>query len=170
MACAAKAPLPMSVRSRARISFQDRDCFQGGWSRRKKNSFLRGSLACGARVQGRMSTDITGDASGNRGIENPMADVVADSILFGTQGGERGTQRAFTNVGGGGPACATAPSPMASSPERLPGCVGCHPAPGQPRRWLSSAPLPRPPSTEHLSASCAEGRVRVSWGRHGPSS
>jgi 5'-nucleotidase len=28
-----------------------------------------------AHVQGRMSTDITGNASGNRGIETPMADV-----------------------------------------------------------------------------------------------
>ena len=37
--------LRQALRSRARISFQDRDCFQGGWSRRKKNSFLRGSLA-----------------------------------------------------------------------------------------------------------------------------
>ncbi|MCP3138288.1 bifunctional metallophosphatase/5'-nucleotidase [Pyxidicoccus xibeiensis] len=53
-----------------------------------------------ARVLGRISADITGDASGNRGIETPMADVVADSILFGTEGAKGGAQLALTNVGG----------------------------------------------------------------------
>jgi 5'-nucleotidase len=53
-----------------------------------------------ARVVGRVSTDITGDSSGNRGIETPMVDLVADSILFGTQGEKGGAQLALTNVGG----------------------------------------------------------------------
>jgi 5'-nucleotidase len=53
-----------------------------------------------ARVVGRVSTDITGDAGGNRAIETPMADLVADSILFGTQGDKGGAQLALTNVGG----------------------------------------------------------------------
>jgi 5'-nucleotidase len=52
------------------------------------------------RVVGRISADITGDASGNRGIETPMVNVVADSILFGTKGDKGGAQIAFTNVGG----------------------------------------------------------------------
>ena len=52
------------------------------------------------RVLGRITADITGDAGGNRGIETPMADLVADSILFGTAGSKGGAQLAFTNVGG----------------------------------------------------------------------
>ncbi|WP_191562861.1 bifunctional metallophosphatase/5'-nucleotidase [Janibacter melonis] len=54
-----------------------------------------------AKVVGTVAEDITGDASGNRGIETPMADLVADSILWGTQAPERGgAQIAMMNVGG----------------------------------------------------------------------
>ena len=53
------------------------------------------------RVVGSITEDITGDASGNRGIETPMADLVADSILWNTDGAdEGGAQLAFMNVGG----------------------------------------------------------------------
>lgn len=45
--------------------------------------------------------DILGDASGNRGIETPMTDLVADAVLWGTDGAdEGGAQIAFVNVGG----------------------------------------------------------------------
>ncbi|HEX5510089.1 MAG TPA: bifunctional metallophosphatase/5'-nucleotidase [Actinomycetales bacterium] len=53
-----------------------------------------------ARVVGSVAEDITGDSSGNRGIETPMADLVADSILWGTEGDKGGAQIAFMNVGG----------------------------------------------------------------------
>ncbi|WP_191680976.1 5'-nucleotidase C-terminal domain-containing protein [Janibacter melonis] len=54
-----------------------------------------------AKVVGTVTEDITGDASGNRGVETPMADLVADSILFGTKAPEAGgAQIAFMNVGG----------------------------------------------------------------------
>ncbi|WP_062387159.1 bifunctional metallophosphatase/5'-nucleotidase [Demequina iriomotensis] len=60
---------------------------------------LSGPLA--ARVVGSVAEDITGDSSGNRGIETPMADLVADAILWGTDGAdEGGAEIAFTNVGG----------------------------------------------------------------------
>lgn len=49
-------------------------------------------------VIGSAAEPITGDASGNRGIETPMADLVADSILWGTQ--DAGAQIALMNVGG----------------------------------------------------------------------
>lgn len=52
-------------------------------------------------VVGSIKEDITGDAGGNRGIETPMADLVADSILWGTDGtDEGGAQISFMNVGG----------------------------------------------------------------------
>lgn len=55
----------------------------------------------GAEVVGTLAEDITGSAGGNRGIETPLADLIADSILFGTEGPEGGNaQIAFTNVGG----------------------------------------------------------------------
>lgn len=50
---------------------------------------------------GTIAEDITGDASGNRGIETPMADLVADSILWNTDGAdEGGAEIALMNVGG----------------------------------------------------------------------
>ncbi|HRW19456.1 MAG TPA: bifunctional metallophosphatase/5'-nucleotidase [Dermatophilaceae bacterium] len=52
------------------------------------------------RVVGTNVEDIVGDASGNRGIETPMADLVADAILYGTSGPKGGAQIAFMNVGG----------------------------------------------------------------------
>jgi len=55
----------------------------------------------GAEVVGTLAEDISGSAGGNRGIETPLADLIADSILFGTEGPEGGNaQIAFTNVGG----------------------------------------------------------------------
>lgn len=57
---------------------------------------LAGPIA--GKVVGTIAEDITGDSSGNRGIETPMADLVADSILWGTQSGN--SQIAFMNVGG----------------------------------------------------------------------
>ncbi|KGN36208.1 bifunctional metallophosphatase/5'-nucleotidase [Knoellia subterranea] len=54
-----------------------------------------------AQIVGTHSEDILGDSSGNRGIETPMADVVADAILAGTDGAdEGGAEIAFMNVGG----------------------------------------------------------------------
>jgi len=52
------------------------------------------------RVVGTVKEDITGDANGNRAIETPMADLVADSILWGTTGDRGGAQISFMNVGG----------------------------------------------------------------------
>lgn len=57
---------------------------------------LAGPIA--ADVVGTVAQDVTGDSSGNRGIETPMADLIADSILWGTQSGN--SQIAFMNVGG----------------------------------------------------------------------
>lgn len=57
---------------------------------------LAGPIA--ATVVGTVAQDVTGDSSGNRGIETPMADLIADSILWGTQSGN--SQIAFMNVGG----------------------------------------------------------------------
>ncbi|TQM95329.1 2',3'-cyclic-nucleotide 2'-phosphodiesterase (5'-nucleotidase family) [Ornithinimicrobium humiphilum] len=55
----------------------------------------------GATVVGSTSEAITGDSSGNRGIETPMADLVADAILAATDGpDEGGAQISFMNVGG----------------------------------------------------------------------
>ncbi len=54
-----------------------------------------------AEVVGTIAEDITGSAGGDRGIETPLADLVADSILFGTDGAdEGGAQISFMNVGG----------------------------------------------------------------------
>ncbi|WP_153390248.1 cell wall-binding repeat-containing protein [Ornithinicoccus hortensis] len=53
------------------------------------------------QVVGTITEDITGDASGDRGIETPMANLVADSILWGTSAPEDGgAQISFMNVGG----------------------------------------------------------------------
>ncbi|MGD8149998.1 cell wall-binding repeat-containing protein [Ornithinimicrobium sp. Y1694] len=53
------------------------------------------------RVVGTVAEDITGDASGNRGIETPMANLVADAILAGTSADDAGAaQISFMNVGG----------------------------------------------------------------------
>jgi 5'-nucleotidase len=49
-------------------------------------------------VVGTHAEQITGDASGNRGIETPMTDLVADSILWGTAA--QGAQIGLMNVGG----------------------------------------------------------------------
>lgn len=49
-------------------------------------------------VIGSAAEPITGDAGGDRGIETPMANLVADAILWGTQ--DAGGQIAFMNVGG----------------------------------------------------------------------
>ncbi|WP_192498664.1 cell wall-binding repeat-containing protein [Ornithinimicrobium pratense] len=52
-------------------------------------------------VVGTITEDITGDAGGDRGIETPMANLVADSILWGTSAPEDGgAQVSFMNVGG----------------------------------------------------------------------
>lgn len=53
-----------------------------------------------ATIVGSHTEDILGDASGNRGIETPMADLVADAILWGTEAEKGGAQIAFMNVGG----------------------------------------------------------------------
>lgn len=53
-----------------------------------------------AKVVGTHTEDILGDSGGNRGIETPMADLVADAILWGTTGDKGGAQIAFMNVGG----------------------------------------------------------------------
>jgi 5'-nucleotidase len=57
---------------------------------------LSGPIA--GEVVGTVAEDILGDSSGNRGIETPMGDLVADAILWGTQ--ETDAQIAFMNVGG----------------------------------------------------------------------
>lgn len=54
-----------------------------------------------ARVVGTVKKDVTGDADGDRGIETPMANLIADSILFGTKAKrDGGADVAFMNVGG----------------------------------------------------------------------
>lgn len=54
-----------------------------------------------AKVVGNVTEDITGDASGDRGVETPMADLVADSILWGTKAEAKGgAEISFMNVGG----------------------------------------------------------------------
>ena len=57
---------------------------------------LAGPIA--GAVVGTVAQDVTGDSGGNRGIETPMGDLIADAILWGTQSGN--TQLAFMNVGG----------------------------------------------------------------------
>jgi len=55
----------------------------------------------GNEVVGTLAEDITGSAGGDRSIETPLANLIADSILFGTQGADGGNAEiAFTNVGG----------------------------------------------------------------------
>ena len=57
---------------------------------------LSGPIA--GEVVGTVAEDILGDSTGNRGIETPMGDLVADAILWGTQ--ETESQIAFMNIGG----------------------------------------------------------------------
>ena len=53
------------------------------------------------RVVGTVAEDITGDAGGDRGIETPMANLVADAILAATEAPDAGgAQISFMNVGG----------------------------------------------------------------------
>ncbi|HET7328840.1 MAG TPA: bifunctional metallophosphatase/5'-nucleotidase, partial [Nocardioidaceae bacterium] len=52
------------------------------------------------RVVGTVKEDITGDSNGDRGIETPMGDLVADAILWGTSGESGGAQISFMNIGG----------------------------------------------------------------------
>ena len=60
---------------------------------------ISGPLA--ARIVGTNTEDILGDSSGNRGVETPMADLVADAILWGTTASANGgAQIALMNVGG----------------------------------------------------------------------
>ncbi len=55
----------------------------------------------GAEVVGTLAEDITGSAGGDRGIETPLANLIADSILYGTEGPDQGdAEISFTNVGG----------------------------------------------------------------------
>ncbi len=55
----------------------------------------------GAQVVGTLAEDIVGSAGDDRGIETPLADLIADSILFGTDGDSEGAAEiSFTNVGG----------------------------------------------------------------------
>ncbi len=59
------------------------------------------SAALGNRVVGSNAEDILGDSNGDRGIETPMGDLVADAILWGTQApANGGAQIAFMNIGG----------------------------------------------------------------------
>jgi len=58
------------------------------------------SAPIAGRVVGTVREDITGDAGGNRGIETPMGDLLADAILHGTSGDNGGAQLAFMNIGG----------------------------------------------------------------------
>ena len=57
---------------------------------------LAGPIA--GAVVGTVAQDVTGDSGGNRGIETPMGDLIADAILWGTQSGN--TQLAFMNIAG----------------------------------------------------------------------
>ncbi|HWM16050.1 MAG TPA: bifunctional metallophosphatase/5'-nucleotidase, partial [Microbacterium sp.] len=55
----------------------------------------------GGEVVGTVTEDITGDSSGDRGIETPMGNLIADAILAGTSAPENGgAEIAFMNVGG----------------------------------------------------------------------
>ena len=66
--------------------------------------------ARGAQVVGSVAQDILGDSSGDRGIETPMANVVADAILAATTGADKGgAQLSFMNVGGVRASLARAP-------------------------------------------------------------
>lgn len=59
------------------------------------------SAPLAARVVGTIAEDITGDSNGDRGVETPMGDLVADAILWGTDGAdEGGAEVAFMNIGG----------------------------------------------------------------------
>jgi 5'-nucleotidase len=54
----------------------------------------------GGQIVGSVAQDILGDASGNRGIETPMANTVADAFLAATAAAPHNAQIAFQNVGG----------------------------------------------------------------------
>jgi 5'-nucleotidase len=54
----------------------------------------------GAQVVGTVAEDITGDASGDRGIETPMGNLIADAILWGMNESGAESDIAFMNVGG----------------------------------------------------------------------
>nr|BFF11754.1 hypothetical protein GCM10025699_30570 [Microbacterium flavescens] len=55
----------------------------------------------GGEVVGSVAEDITGDSSGDRGIETPLGNLIADAILAGTSAPEDGgAQIAFMNIGG----------------------------------------------------------------------
>ncbi len=58
------------------------------------------SDAKAAEVVGSNTEDILGDAGGDRGIETPMGDLVADAILWGTAGANGGAEISFMNIGG----------------------------------------------------------------------
>lgn len=58
----------------------------------------KGSDVVAQQVVGSTAGAITGDASGNRGIETAMGNLVSDAILAGTQ--KDGAQIALMNVGG----------------------------------------------------------------------
>ncbi|MCK0113408.1 cell wall-binding repeat-containing protein [Ornithinimicrobium sp. F0845] len=59
------------------------------------------SDAIAGQIVGTHVEDITGDSSGDRGIETPMANLVADAILWGTAGDALGgAEISFMNVGG----------------------------------------------------------------------
>ncbi|QKJ18607.1 bifunctional metallophosphatase/5'-nucleotidase [Microbacterium hominis] len=76
------------------------------------------------RVVGTVAEDITGDAGGNRAIETPMADLVADGILAATAEPEDGgAQIAFMNVGGVRASLLLADDPDDTSDGVLPGQV-----------------------------------------------
>ena len=70
------------------------------------------SGALGNRVVGTNDEDILGDSNGNRGIETPMGDLVADAMLWGTQApANGGAQIAFMNIGGVRASLPYAPAP-----------------------------------------------------------
>ncbi|MBD8024413.1 cell wall-binding repeat-containing protein [Microbacterium gallinarum] len=55
----------------------------------------------GGEVVGTIAEDITGDSSGDRGIETPLGNLVADALLAGTSAPEDGgAQISFMNIGG----------------------------------------------------------------------
>ncbi len=58
------------------------------------------SDAKAAEIVGSHVEPILGDAGGNRAIETPMGDLVADAILWGTEGDKGGAQISFMNIGG----------------------------------------------------------------------
>ena len=107
-------------------------------TRRRPRSSTSGTPSpgrSGPAVVGTHAEDITGDSSGNRGIETPMADLVADAILWGTTARPTVAPRSrFMNVGGVAGQPAQRPEVRASSRGR--------------------SPTPRP-STSRRSATCS---------------